>query len=324
MQENLFGDPAIVAAPAFVRRPLAALAARLRAPSARANYAVMGGGSPLLAHTLDQAIAVENTLSDLAPLAWVKVFVAMRYWRPDIGQVASSVARFCPDHVVLVPLYPQFSTTTTASSLAAWREAYRGPGQSRAVCCWFNDEGLGDAHAAAIRDTWDAAGRPPVRLLFSAHGVPQNIVAGGDPYQWQVETTCAAKSLPRAWVHGWDWRVCYQSRVGPLKWLGPSTPDAIRAAGDEGLGVLIDPVAFVCEHIETLVELDRDYAALARAADVPVYLRAPAIGTQPAFIEGLARTSCFDALERSGVAPAGAACPASFGRCGRRLAGASV
>jgi ferrochelatase len=157
-------------------------------------------------------------------------------------------------------------------------------------------------------------------LLFSAHGLPQKIASGGDPYQWQVEATCARVAARLG--KGWDWQVCYQSRVGPLKWLEPSTPNAIRAAGADGLGVLIDPIAFVCEHIETLVELDRDYAALAKAANVPVYLRVPAVGILPAFIDGLA-DSVRRAVERSGVSPAGEACPAALGRCGRRLAGAA-
>jgi len=318
--QNLFGDPAIIAAPAFIRRPLAALVARLRETSAKANYAVMGGGSPLLAHTTDQAVALENILSDQLPQAWVKAFVAMRYWHPYTREAAAAVVRFCPDQIVLLSLYPQFSTTTTASSLAAWREAYRGPGQSRAVCCWYDNDGLIEAHAARIRDTWDAAGRPKVRLLFSAHGLPRGIASSGDPYQWQVEATCAGVAARLG--GGWDWQVCYQSRVGPMKWLEPSTPDAIRAAAADGLGVLIDPIAFVCEHIETLVELDRDYAAFAKAANAPVYLRAPAVGTHPAFIDGLADV-VRRALERSDVAPAGEGCPAALGRCGRRLARAT-
>jgi ferrochelatase len=313
--ENLFGDPAIISAPAVVRRPLAALIARLREKSAKANYALMGGGSPQLAQTMRQAAALENSLSDQLP-AQVKVFVAMRYWHPTIEEAAAAVACFCPDQIVLVPLYPQYSTTTTASSLAAWRTAYSGPGQSRAICCWYNTDGLINAHVIRIRETWEAAGRPEVRLLFSAHGLPQKIASSGDPYQWQIEETCAKVAARLG--PGWDWQVCYQSRVGPLKWLKPSTPDAIRAAGAERLGVLIDPIAFVCEHIETLVELDRDYAALARAANVPVYLRAPAVGTAEPFIDGLA-DAARRALDRSGVVPAGEPCPASLGRCGRRL-----
>ena len=313
--ENLFSDPAIIGGPAMVRRPLAAFIARVRQRSAIANYAVMGGGSPLLVQTQAQAAALETALAARLPGAAVKVFIAMRYWTPSTREIAARVAGFCPDRIVLAPLYPQFSTTTAASSLAAWDKAYAGPGTSRAICCWFDNAGLIEAHAARIDETWRAAGRPKVRLLFSAHGLPQRIASSGDPYQWQIETTCA-KVAARLGA-GWDWRICYQSRVGPMKWLGPSTPDEIAAAGAEGVGVLIDPIAFVSEHIETLVELDRDYAALAKAAGVPVYLRAPAVGTHPAFIDGLAG-AVRRALDRSGATPDGEPCPAALGRCGRR------
>ncbi len=316
--ENLFSDPAIVAAPGLIRRPLAAFIARLRRRSAIANYGVMGGGSPLLANTRAQAEALEAALVARFPAAEVRVFIAMRYWPPTTTAAAAEVARFGPDEIVLAPLYPQFSTTTTASSLAAWDKAYVGPGASRAICCWYDNGGLIEAHATRIGQTWEAAGRPKVRLLFSAHGLPLKIAASGDPYRWQIEATCARVAARLG--AGWDWRVCYQSRVGPMKWLGPSTPDAIRAAGAEGLGVLIDPIAFVSEHIETLVELDRDYAAVARAAHAPVYLRAPAVGTLPAFIHGLAG-AVEAALSHAGAAPDGAPCPKGLARCGRRLVG---
>ena len=315
--EALFSDPAIIGVPGMIRRPLAAFIARLRERRAIANYGVMGGGSPLLANTRAQAEALEAALAARLPWADVKTFVSMRYWAPTSEETATQVARFCPDEIVLAPLYPQFSTTTTASSLAAWREAYGGPGVSRAICCWYGNDGLIEAHAARIRDAWKTAGRPKIRLLFSAHGLPQKIAASGDPYQWQIEATCAKVAMSLG--DGWDWRVCYQSRVGPMRWLGPSTPDAIRAAGAEGLGVLVDPIAFVSEHIETLVELDRDYAVLARAAGVPVYLRAPAVGIHRAFIDGLA-DAVQAALSRAGATPDGAPCPKDLTRCGRRLA----
>ena len=239
----------------------------------------------------------------------------MRYWHPFTEETAAAVSAFKPSQVVLAPLYPQFSTTTTASSLKAWGEAYRGGGVSRAICCWWDNEGFIDAHVGQILDTWAAAGKPHVRLLFSAHGLPERIAASGDPYQWQVEATCA--KIAARLGGEWDWRICYQSRVGPLKWIGPTTPEAISAAGADGVGVLIDPVAFVSEHIETLVELDRDYAALAKSLNVPVYLRAPTLGVTPIFIDGLA-AAVERALRNDGIAPDGEACPARLSRCGRR------
>jgi ferrochelatase len=182
------------------------------------------------------------------------------------------------------------------------------------MCCWYDNGGLIEAHVAAILATWEGAGRPKVRLLFSAHGLPERTAATGDPYAWQVEATCAA--IATRLGSAWNWQVCYQSRVGPLKWLGPSTPEAIAAAAAAGLGVLIDPVSFVSEHIETLVELDRDYAALARQVGAPCYLRAPTAGLAPAFIDGLA-AAVTGSLGRSGVCPDGVPCPASKRRCGR-------
>jgi ferrochelatase len=126
-----------------------------------------------------------------------------------------------------------------------------------------------------------------VRLLFSAHGLPERIVADGDPYPDQVEATAAA--VVESLGGDWDWKICYQSRVGPLKWIGPSTPEAIAEAAGEGLGVVICPISFVSEHVETLVELDHDYAELAQKLGCPSYVRVPALGTEPAFISGLAR-----------------------------------
>jgi ferrochelatase len=312
--EALFSDPAIIGAPWIVRRPLAALIARLRERAAIANYAVMGGGSPIVPETQDQAQALATALQKALQEAPVRVFIAMRYWNPLTAEAAAEVAAFAPDEIVLAPLYPQFSTTTTASSLAAWEKAYQGPGRVHALCCWYDNPGLIDAHVARIQRTWEAGGRPKVRLLFSAHGLPERIAQTGDPYQWQIEATCAA--VAERLGPGWDWQICYQSRVGPLKWLGPSTPDAIQAAARDGIGVLIDPVAFVSEHIETLVELDRDYAELAVRLGVPVYLRAPVVGIETRFIEGLAG-AVRRALGREGVCPDGTACPAALARCGR-------
>ena len=311
---NLFSDPAIIDLPAPARLPLAAAIAGLRGRRARANYAVMGGGSPLLAGTRAQAGALEAALAARLRGATVKTFIAMRYWAPFTAEAARDVARFAPDQVVLAPLYPQYSTTTTASSLAAWDGGYAGPGAASALCCWYDNAGLIEAHARLILETWEWAGRPKVRLLFSAHGLPLSVAARGDPYAWQVEATSAA--IAARLGASWDWRVCYQSRVGPMKWLGPSVPEAIAAAAADGLGVMIDPVSFVSEHIETLVELDRDYARVARAAGAPCYLRVPAMGVAPAFIEGLA-----DAVERAlgkaGACPDGAPCPAGLRQCGR-------
>lgn len=311
---NLFRDPAIIGLPAPVRIPLAWLISSRREASAQANYALMGGRSPLLPETEKQAAALKAALSARLPSATVEIFIAMRYWTPLTEETAARVAAFAPDEIVLLPLYPQFSTTTTGSSLKAWTKRYAGPGRSRAVCCYSTSEGLIEAHAREIERVWTEAGRPKVRLLFSAHGLPEKVVAGGDPYQSQVEET--ARRVADRLGPGWDWRICYQSRVGPLKWIGPATLDSIKAAAADGAGVLISPIAFVSEHVETLVELDHEYAEAAAELGCSPYLRAAALGISAPFVDALA-DAAVDALGREGVQAAGGGrvCAARWRRC---------
>jgi ferrochelatase len=318
---NLFNDKAIIGAPQPVRWAIATLISSTRERSAQANYAMMGGRSPLLPETEAQAAALGPSL--IAELgAEVQVFIAMRYWRPFTADTARAVAAFQPDEVVLLPLYPQYSTTTSGSSIALWRKAYRGPGRVHEICCYPEDPGLTEAHARAIRATHRALGSPgPLRVLFSAHGLPQQVVDRGDPYQHQVERTVSGvvARLGPDWTENWDWRVCYQSRVGPLKWLEPSTTSALAEAGRDGRGVLVVPIAFVSEHVETLVELDHEYAEAARELGLPFYLRAPAVGTDIAFIDGLVQ-SVKGALDNRGLCPAGRPCDPGFARCPYRAA----
>jgi ferrochelatase len=311
---NLFNDPAIITVPAPLRLALATLISSTRAKSARANYARMGGRSPLLPETTAQAQALQAAMDAIDPGLETRIFIAMRYWTPTSAETAVAVKDFAPDEIVLLPLYPQFSSTTTASSLAAWRKAYNGPGVSREVCCYPLADGFIQAHADRILQAWRAAGAPrPVRLLFSAHGLPEQIINGGDPYQAQVEATAAAVAGRLMADADWpdlDWKVCYQSRVGRLKWIGPTTPETIEEAARDGLGVVVSPIAFVSEHIETLVELDHEYAELAKELGIEIYIRAPALGVQQTFIDNLA-TMVRDALSRPGGAE-----PAGEWRCG--------
>ncbi|MDO9431990.1 MAG: ferrochelatase [Phenylobacterium sp.] len=316
--ENLFKDPAIISLPAIARIPLAKFIAARRAKMARANYAIMGGGSPLLPETLKQARALETSLNEADPSRETRVFVAMRYWKPFAEQTAKDVAVFAPDEIVLLPLYPQFSTTTTGSSVKDWGRAYAGPGRTHTVCCYPTEPGLTDAHAKMIRQTWEQAGSPAnVRLLFSAHGLPEKVIEAGDPYQAQIQAT--AQAVAMRLPEFTDWNVCYQSRVGRLKWIGPSTDDEIRRAGAEGKGVLICPIAFVSEHVETLVELDHEYAELAGRVGCAPYLRAPTPSTEPAFIRALTRATNQALARNSEVAPHGAwRCPETYSKCACR------
>jgi len=284
---NLFSDPAIIGLPAPLRLPLAWLIAARRARTARGIYAQLGGSSPLLANTEAQARALEAALG-----AEYRCFVAMRYWHPLTAAAVGAVTAWQPDEIILLPLYPQFSTTTTASSLEAWRvEAMRQGlvGNSRTIRSYPIATEFVAAVAALVARTVDAAetAGAPVRLLFSAHGLPLKIVAKGDPYPREIESTAAAvvAALGRP---GLDWRVCFQSRVGPLAWLGPSIEEELRRAGRDGVAVVVAPISFVSEHSETLVELDRDYHRLAETCGVLAYHRAPTVGTDRRFIAALA------------------------------------
>jgi ferrochelatase len=172
------------------------------------------------------------------------------------------------------------------------------------------------AYAELIRDTMKSMPSGlKYRLLFSAHGLPENVVKGGDPYQAQIEQSAAAIAAALA-EPGLDWRVSYQSRVGPLKWIGPSTEEEIERAGHEGKALMIVPIAFVSEHSETLVELDMEYAEKATEDSVPHYARVPAVGTHPAFIAGLA-SLVKASLDRTGTTTASGqrACPGTCSQC---------
>ena len=232
---NLFNDPAIIGLPWPIRPLLAWLISTRRRKEAGANYAVMGGASPLLAGTTAQAEALAAALNATLPGLETRSFMAMRYWKPFTTTATREVAAFAPDEIVLLPLYPQYSTTTTGSSVKAWRKAYNGSGRTHEVCCFFDAPGLASAHAHFIEETFKAAGAPKnLRLLFSAHGLPERVIERGDPYQRQVERTCEA--IVHELSGAWDWSLCYQSRVGPLKWIGPTTREAITRAAADGQG----------------------------------------------------------------------------------------
>ncbi len=290
---NLFRDPAILRVPFFIRPLLARIIASARVKPATENYAILGGKSPLLELTREQASALEEALS--TPDLEVRCFIAMRYWHPFSRQTASELKQWGADEVFLLPLYPHFSTTTTGSSLAAWREAAAQVGLAKPVttlCCWFNDEGFIASTAAIVRRSLADARRTspaPVRILFSAHGLPETIVRRGDPYQFQIESTVqSVVDKLEAAGEVLDWQVCYQSRATPQKWLDPSTESAIEAAAADRVAVLVVPIAFVSEHSETLVELDVEYRELAEKMGVPGYYRSPAQNSDSGFIAALA------------------------------------
>jgi ferrochelatase len=284
---NLFNDPAIITLPKPFRRMIASAISRRREVTAKAIYEELGGKSPILENTEAQAKALE---ASLAGHGEVKVFIAMRYWHPFAEATAREVKAYGPDQIILLPLYPQFSTTTTGSSFTNWDRAAKAAGlavPTSKICCYPTHPEFIKAHSLLIRTYYDEAkhfGAP--RILFSAHGLPEKIIRKGDPYQSQIEASTQA-ILSELGIANTDYVNCYQSRVGPMKWIGPSTSDELLRAGYEKKPVVVVPIAFVSEHSETLVELDIEYADLAHANGVDHYYRVPTLSTQAHFIAAL-------------------------------------
>jgi ferrochelatase len=292
---NLFNDPAIIGLPALPRWLLAQLISRRRETKAQGIYAQMGNRSPILPNTEAQANALTAALQGSAPETEFRTFIAMRYWHPLTEETVAAVKSFQPTRVILLPLYPQFSTTTTASSYARWMRIGRAQGLAaphRLVCCYPVESGFVRAAVAILRAAVaEAAALAPQAkplVILSAHGLPKKVVDAGDPYVAQVEASAAAIAaaldLPRE-----HWIVSYQSRVGPLEWVGPSTDAVIEQAARDKRAIALFPIAFVSEHSETLVELDIEYRHLAEGHGAPAYVRAPTVSTHPDFIAGLAR-----------------------------------
>ena len=317
---NLFNDPAIFGVPGPVRWLLAQYVSRRRAPIARGNYEFMGGGSPLLPNTVKQAKALEIALGGRDE---VRCFVAMRYWHPFSSETVNDVKAFAPDKVVLLPLYPQYAAATSGSSLKDWNKAATNAGfdaPTSTICCYPAEPGFVSAMADLTAEAWkkaEKAGSP--RILYSAHGLPEREIRRGDPYQWQVEQSAAAIASAVAGILGGqqEWLVSYQSRVGPLEWIGPYTDAEIERAGLEGRPLVIVPLAFVSEHVETLVELDVEYRELASLHNVPAYERVRTVNDDAAFMEGLARLvrHAMAGGPKIGCGQGGRICPVDRQRC---------
>jgi ferrochelatase len=288
---NLFNDKAIIGVPQPIRWMLARYISSKRAPVAEEIYSHLGGRSPLLKLTNAQGDALSASLSkEMGEHVQVQSFICMRYWHPMSEECATKVKEFNPDQIILLPLYPQFSTTTSESSLKDWEKAAKKAkitAKTNTICCYPTNNGFTSAITDLLLKQIEEAshlGKP--RILFSAHGLPKKIVDRGDPYQWQVEQS-ALSIVEKLNIENLDWWVSYQSRVGPMEWIGPNTEDEIIRAGKERVPLIVVPVAFVSEHSETLVELDIEYKELAEEHGVPAYYRTPAVGTHPFFIDGL-------------------------------------
>lgn len=323
--KNLFNDKAIIPLPQPLRYLAAVMISGMRHSKAQGIYRHMGGKSPILPLTSEQANALEQQLNAGKKNGDDhKVFVCMRYWHPMTDVVVKKVKAYAPDRVVLLPLYPQYSTTTTGSSLDEWKRQCKAQNfnvPTSAIGCYPTDKHFVAAHVKLIKEMyWKASENGKPRVLFSAHGLPQKVVDAGDPYQWQVEKTVEAVTQLLT-IDGLDYAICYQSKVGKLEWLGPSTEDEIKRAGADHVPVLVVPIAFVSEHSETLVELDIQFRQLAEECGVEGYYRVQALNSEPFFIEALAElvrgAAAGSAGEDMPVRPANGqrVCPAIYGKC---------
>lgn len=294
---NLFADPEIIRLPTpLLQKPLAWLISTLRSNKSKEAYRAIGGGSPLRRITEQQARELQSELRQRGVQA--TTYVAMRYWHPFTESAVDDIKADSVDEVVVLPLYPHFSISTSGSS---FRELQRlrqaDPAFSklpiRCIRSWYDHPGyvlaMAELIAAGVRSCHDPAS---AHVFFSAHGVPKSYVEeAGDPYQQEIEacSTLVMAKLEELLGHGNPHTLAYQSRVGPVEWLKPYTDEALVRLGEEGVQELVVvPISFVSEHIETLEEIDIEYREIATEAGISNFVRVPALDTYPTFIKGLA------------------------------------
>lgn len=318
--KNFFMDKNIIRASLPVRMLVSTLIANRRTKKeAGTSYGLLGGKSPLLDNTKTQAEALEQSLRQAESETEWKVFVCMRYWHPMADDVVREVMAYNPDHVVLLPLYPQYSTTTTRSAFQDWDRACKESNfkvPAAAVCCYPTMNAFVRSSALAIANEYMKAlkaspSQKPV-VLFSAHGLPESVIKEGDPYQWQCEQS-ARLIADLTGIINLDWQICYQSRVGPKKWIRPSTEEALREAAAWQKPVIVYPHSFVSEHVETLVEIEIEYRHLAEELGIPYFARVPTVGAGVEFIKGLSRLAIENA-SLTGISQR-RICPAMFKQC---------
>jgi ferrochelatase len=211
----------------------------------------------------------------------------MRCWHPRAETVINDVKNYNPDEVILMPLYPQYSAATSGSSIKEWKDICKKnnfKAKTSTICCYPTDDNFILAHKNEILKKINNLEN--YKLIFSAHGLPEKNIKNGDPYQWQVEQS-VNKIVKALNINNLDWILSYQSRVGPLKWIGPSTEDVIIENSKLEKHIVLVPIAFVSEHSETLVELDIEYKELADKNGCKNYTRVPALGTNENFIKAM-------------------------------------
>jgi protoporphyrin/coproporphyrin ferrochelatase len=314
---NLFNDPAILNLPTILRYPLAKLISNRRAPVAKKIYEELGGASPILKLTKEQSVALETKLNQTNTENEYRCFVVMRCWHPRAKDVIKEVQLFNPEEVILMPLYPQYSAATSGSSIKEWKDICKKDNyntKTSTICCYPTDQNFINAHTKEILKK--IKGIKNFKLIFSAHGLPKKNIEKGDPYQWQVEQS-VKKIVEKIDDENLDWILSYQSRVGPLKWIGPSTEDVIIENSKIEKHIVLVPIAFVSEHSETLVELDIEYKQLADANGCKNYTRVPALGINEDFIKAMSELIIKkkDYKFNEHLYPPKNHCPSNFKKC---------
>lgn len=285
---NLFCDPDIIDFPfaRLGRKPLAKLISTTRARKVQHHYAMIGGGSPIRRFTEQQARALQFKLADCGVDA--RCFVAMRYWHPFTAEAVAQLHAAHCDEVVLLPLYPQYSSTTTGSSLNEWRRHFREDLPVHAVEPFYRNPLYLDALAEKVEDAlarFPDPDRP--ELVFSAHSVPLSVIEKGDPYQRQIEETVELLMRRGGWPN--SHRICYQSKVGASKWLQPSLHRTLRdVAAQKIREVCIVPISFVSDHVETLGEIDHEARHEAAELGIERFEMTSGLNDSPTFIAALA------------------------------------
>lgn len=290
---NLFSDPEIIRLPfPWLQRPLAWLISSGRAKKSQENYQQIGGGSPLRRITEQQGEALRDSLQTKGQSA--EVYIGMRYWYPFTEEAIARIKRDGIEELVILPLYPQFSISTSGSSFRLMERLWlEDPALQRinytVIPSWYSRPGYVQAMADLIAQELDQLPDPSQgHIFFSAHGVPVSYVEeAGDPYKREIEhcTELIVKALNRPNGH----TLAYQSRVGPVEWLQPYTEDAIAALAEQGVKELVVvPISFVSEHIETLQEIDIEYREIAEESGIETFRRVPALNTHPGFVADMA------------------------------------
>ncbi len=290
---NLFSDPEIIRLPSpLLQAPLAWLISSLRFKKSQENYKKIGGGSPLRRITEAQGQALRSQLQQNGHEA--HIYIGMRYWNPFTEEAIAQIKRDKIEELVVLPLYPQFSISTTGSSFRLLNRIWESDPELQkikytVVPSWYDNSGYLQAMANLIEKTLDQVKDPSTaHIFFSAHGVPVSYIQeAGDPYQKEIET-CAALIMQKLNRPN-NYKLAYQSRVGPVEWLQPYTDIAIVELAEQGVKELVVvPISFVSEHIETLEEIDMEYREIAEHAGIETFARVPAPDTDPTFIQALA------------------------------------